>query len=99
MKTSSSQKSAIILLDTGSDGNILPYILMLFPRASKEQLVATKHKTVILKTYKKTTILQLGTYTIIIIHKNKHILYKLFVVPGNGPPSAKLQQNGCANIK
>ena len=36
------------------------------------------------KTYNKTTITQLGTYKVIIEHKNNRKRCQFFVVPGNG---------------
>ena len=61
---SSNQVSVILSykVDTGSDHNIMPLHLYkkIFPRATKEQLAATKNKNVQPKTYNKTTIAQLG---------------------------------------
>ena len=59
-------------IDTGRDGNIMPLHMYkkLFPNITNEQLVETKNKNVLLKTYNKTTITQLGTCTVIEEHKN-----------------------------
>ena len=53
LKTTYSQNNAIIQykIDTGSDCNSLPYFQILFPRATREQLVSTKIGSIILKTY------------------------------------------------
>ena len=50
-------------VDTGSDGNIMPFYMykQLFPRATVKQLAATKDTKIKLKTYNQTTITQLGT--------------------------------------
>ena len=59
-------------MDMGSNGNIMPTYLFkkLFPNITNEQLVATVNKCILLKTYNKTTITQLGTCKVIIEHKN-----------------------------
>ena len=59
-------------VDTGSDGNIMPLHIYkkLFPRITSEQLVATKHESIQLKMYNKTSITQLGTCTVEMEHKD-----------------------------
>ena len=59
-------------IDTGSDGNIMPLHMYkkLFPNITNVQLSTTKNKNVLLKTYNKTTITQLGMCTVIVEHKN-----------------------------
>ena len=53
LKTSSSHNSAVIpyKVDTGIDGNILPFHLfkILLPKETKEELVATESSSLILK--------------------------------------------------
>ena len=55
LKTLSNQVSIIVphKVDTGNEGNIMPLHLYkrLFPRATKEQMVATKIKNIQLRTY------------------------------------------------
>ena len=63
LKTSGN-KAAIMVpykVDTGSDGNIIPFDIFtkLFPSTTKDQLVATKDATK-LRTYNLTKITQLG---------------------------------------
>ena len=88
LKMSSHQVSIIIpyKVDTGSDGNIMPLHLYkkLLPRATKEQLVATKNKIIQLKMYNKTAISQLGICKVKIQHGNAQKMCKFFVDPGNG---------------
>ena len=64
LKTSSNHVSSVISckIDTYSDGNIrhLHLYKELFPRKTKEQLVATKNKNITLKTFNKTTVTPLG---------------------------------------
>ena len=47
----------------------------LFPDVTNEQLAATVNKCILLKTYHKTTITQLGIYKVVTEHKNnkKHV--------------------------
>ena len=73
------------IIDTGSDGNIMPLHMYkkLFPNITDEQLAAAKNKNDLLKTYIKTTITQLGTCTIIVEHKNNKKKCRFFVVPRN----------------
>ena len=65
--------------DMGGNGNIMPTYLFkkLFPNITNEQLVATVNKHILLKTYHKTAITQLGTCKVIIEHNNikKHVNY------------------------
>ena len=60
---SSHQNSTIIpfKIDTGSDENIMPihFFQNIVPRATKEQVVATKDKRIVLRTYNKTLLPQL----------------------------------------
>ena len=64
LKTLSKQVSIIApyKVDTGSDGNIMPLhiYIRLFPRETKEQLVATKSKNIQLKTYDRIIKTQMG---------------------------------------
>ena len=70
-------------IDTGSDGNIIPELMfkILFPKVTDEQLATTKNKHILLKTYYKTRITQLGTCTVLVEHKNSKKKCKCFVVP------------------
>ena len=56
----------------GSNSNIMPAYLFkkLFPNIDNDQLVATVSKCILLKTYNKTTVTQLGTCKVIIEHKS-----------------------------
>ena len=85
LQTSCSQNNAMIQYNINTD-NIIPCHIfkILLPRAIKEQLAAKKSRSIILKTNNKTTILQLGFYSITINHKNRHKLCKIFVVQGHG---------------
>ena len=64
LKSSSNQVRIIVpyKVDRGSDGNIIPLQIYkkLFLRATKEQLVKTRNKNIQLKTYNRTTIIQIG---------------------------------------
>ena len=64
LKTSSNQASIIVpyKVDVCSDGNIMHLHIYkkVFPKATKEQLVATKYDNMKLKVYNRTTITQLG---------------------------------------
>ena len=55
-------------IDTGSDGNIMPWHIFktLFPRVTESQLMKTIKNHIKLKTYNKTFITQLGTCAVII---------------------------------
>ena len=66
--------------------DIMPTYLFkkLFPNVTNEQLVATVNMHMLLKTYNKTTITQLGTCKVIIEHKKHQKTCQFFVVPGNG---------------
>ena len=50
----------------------------------KEQLVATKIKSIVLKLYNKTAITQLCISKVKFEHNNKQNTHEFFVVPGNG---------------
>ena len=45
------------------------YIKILFPYITKDQLAETRNKRITLKTYHKTSIIQLGTCKVTIEHK------------------------------
>ena len=51
-------------VDTGSYGNIMPLHIYknLFPRTTSKQLVATRDTNIQLKTYSKTTMMQLDIF-------------------------------------
>ena len=72
-------------VDTGSDGNIMPFNIFtkLFPSTTADQLVATKDATN-LRTYNSTTITQLGSCKVEIENNDKHNKCIFFIVPGNG---------------
>ena len=80
LKASSNQVSIIVpyKVDTGSDGHIMPLHLYksLFPRAIKEQWVATKNKKIQLNNW--------AYVKVKIEHNNKQKMCKFFVVPANG---------------
>ena len=73
-------------IDTRRDGNIMPwhFLKKLFPGVTNVQLAETINKHIILKTYNKTTITQLGTCKVIIEPKCNRKKCQFFVVPGNG---------------
>ena len=87
INTSSNQ--AIIAMpykvDTGSNGNLmsLPIYKKLFPRATREQLAATRNKNIKLKTYNSTTIKLLDRCKVRIENHNKVKICNFFVVPRN----------------
>ena len=76
---SSNQNSAIIAnkIDTGSDRNIMliHIVKILYP---KEQLLATKIESIVLKGYNKIITPQLGIFEVTIYHKNKQKLCRFF---------------------
>ena len=59
-------------IDTGSDGNIMPWSIFkkLFPRVTEAKLEKIIKKHIKLKTYNKTVITQLGTCMVIIDYKD-----------------------------
>ena len=69
----------------GSDGNIMPLHIFkkLYTGVLNEQLAETINKHILLKTYNKTTITQLGTCKVIIENKYNRKRYQFFVVPVN----------------
>ena len=73
-------------IDTGSNGNIMSEHMFkkMFPKVTNEQLAAIKNKHILLKTYNKTTITQLGMCMVLVEHKNNKKKCKFFVVSGNG---------------
>ena len=71
-------------VDMGSDRNMPFYMFKkIFPRATVEQLAATKETKIKLKMYKQTTITQLGICRITLENINKCKLCNFSVVPGN----------------
>ena len=76
LKTYAGQNNIIVpyKIDTGSNGNIMPAHVFrrLFPNVTNEQLAKTKNKHVLLKTYNKTTITQLGIGMVVKQHKNNN---------------------------
>ena len=54
----------------------------LFPRATKEQLAATRNKEIPIKMYNRKTITQLGICKVKIEQNNKDEICNFFVVPG-----------------
>ena len=86
LKTSNQARITVSYkVDTGSDTNIMPLHIYkkFFPRATKEQLAATRHTDVQLKTYNRTTT-QLGICKVKIEHNIKQKLCDFFVALGNG---------------
>ena len=65
---------------------------------TNEQLAPTKNKYVILKTYNKTTVTQLGICTILIEHKYNKKKCRFFVVPGNGQVLLGMPDTDALNI-
>ena len=58
---------------------------ILFPEATMEHFMRHKVKSFAVCTYNKISTTQLGVCSITRRHKNKDKLYRLFVVPGDGP--------------
>ena len=56
----------------------------IFPRATKEQLVATRNNNIQLQTQNRTTITQLGIFKVKIVYNNKHRICNFFVVQVDG---------------
>ena len=85
LKTSSKQATMTVpyKINMGCGGNIMPFNIFkkLFPNTTEDRLVATKDTTM-LRTYKSTTITQLGRYGVAIENNNKCQKYIFFVVPG-----------------
>ena len=71
-------------VDTGSDGNIMPFniVAKLFPSVTTDQPVVTKDTTK-LRTY-NCTIIQLGRCKVEVENNDKYKKCIFFVVPGNG---------------
>ena len=69
-----------------------------FPRATVEQLVATKDTEIKLKTYKQITITQLGICTVKLDHNNKCKTCNFLVVPGNGQALLGIPDTKLLNI-
>ena len=69
-------------VDTKSDSNIMPWHIFkkLFPGVTNVQLVKTINKHIMLKTFNKTNITQLGTCKVMIEQKK----CQFFAVPANG---------------
>ena len=67
-------------IDTGSDGNIMPWYLFkkLFPRVTKAELPKTIKNHIKLKMYNETVITQLGTCMVIINYKYNKKKCKFF---------------------
>ena len=72
-------------IDTGSDGNIMPWYIFkkLFPRVTEAELAKTIKNHIKLKTYNKTVIVQVGMCMVIINYKDNKKKYEYFVVPRN----------------
>ena len=87
-------------IDTGSDGNIIPWYIFkkLFPRVSESQLTKTIKDHIKLKKYNKTFIAQLGTCAVIIAHKNNRRKCEFFVVLGNGQVLLGMPDTAALNI-
>ena len=77
LKQLSNQASIIVLygVDTSSDGNIMPLhiYIKLLPRATKEQLVATKNDNICLNVYNRTTVTKLAVCKVKLQHNNTQI--------------------------
>ena len=73
-------------IDTGSDGSLmsLNVLKILFPKVTLEQPCKYR-QNIVLCTYNKAYIPQLGICSVAIKHKNKQKLCKFSVVPGGGP--------------
>ena len=73
-------------LDTGSDGNIMPWYIFkkLFPKVMEAKLKRTIKKHIKSKIYNITVITQLGRCVLIIDYKDNKRKCGFFVVPGNG---------------
>ena len=86
--------------DTGSGGNIMPWYIIkkLFPRVTESQLMKTIKNHIKLKMYNKTFITQLGTYMVIIVHKNNRRKCEFFVVLGNGKVLLGMLDTATLNI-
>ena len=59
-------------VDTGSDGNIMPWYIFKksFPRVSEAELAKTIKSHIKLKTYNKTVLTQLGMCVVIINYRD-----------------------------
>ena len=63
-------------IDTDNDENIMLIHIsrILIPKATKEQLVAAKNRSIVLKAYEKTIIQQLHICDVTVNHKKKQKL-------------------------
>ena len=59
-------------IDMGSDNNIMPLHIYkkLFPKITNELLATTRNKNILLKTYNRTIITQLGMCAVEVEHRN-----------------------------
>ena len=87
-------------IDTGSDGNIMPWYILkkLFPRVTKSLLMRTFKNHIKLKMYNKTFITQLGMCTAIRTYQNNRKKCEFFVVPGNGQALLGMPDTAALNI-
>ena len=84
--TNNSKLTVPYKIDTGSDGDIMPWYIFkqLFPRVMEAELEKTIKKHIKLKTYNETVITQLGTCVVVINYKDNKKMCEFFVVPRNG---------------
>ena len=96
-------------IDTGSDGNIMPWYILkkIFPRVTESQLTKTIKNHIKLRTYTKAFKTQnveqnihnqLGTCVVIIAYKNKRRKCEFFVVSGNGQVLLGMPDTAALNI-
>ena len=72
-------------IDTGSDGNLMPFKVfkILFPKSTVAELCKTKLSPV--KTYNQSSIEQLGMCSVKLNYKDECVKCRFFAVPGDGP--------------
>ena len=88
LESSTSQKRTKVVyrMDAGSDGNLMPFRVfrILFPRLTMAELNATINKLILVKTCNRSNTEQLNRCSVKIIHNDKCIKCRFFVVPGDG---------------
>ena len=87
-------------VDTGSDGNIMPWYIFkkFFPRVTEAELTKSIKNHITLKMYNRTVITQLGMCTVIINHKDNKKKCEFFVVPRNGHTLLGMPDTAALNI-
>ena len=100
MHTSNNKIEVPHKIDTGSDGNIMPWYMFkkLFPRVTEAKLAKPVKNHIELKMYNKTDITQLGMCMVIINYKDNKKKFEFFLVPRNGQALLGMPGTAALNI-